>query len=193
VIKSSTNGPYLLEDMGIATKINVRADLLGPNLPWIDHNNNTVQPDRDLKYRILQGIELQGFQTGIPNVQENNYIHPYPYGRGLYCNGDLVEEYESNLPTGKYYRIVDLIELKGKGKGGREASTFGKYSTPMALGWFDEDEDGKYICLEKDMLMNFEYVLCPCPQKFMLSNFPYELAFKVVNNKKKWKRRSDLM
>ena len=42
------------------------------------------------------------------------------------------------------------------------------------------------------MLQNFEYILQPCPPRCMFVNTPYELPMKVVHNKKKWKRRSDL-
>lgn len=177
--------------MGIAKTVNVRADLLGPNLAWQDQNNDIITPDPDLKWRILQGIELQGFQTGTPDPSEKTTVSFFPYGRGLYSQGELVQEFEKNMATGNYYRLIGLKELKGKGKGGRE-SACGKYSTPQALGWFDEEEDDKYVCLEKDMLQNFEYILQACPPKFMFANFPYEVPSKIVNNKKKWKRRIDL-
>ena len=193
-MKSSTaDGPYLLQDLGIATPVNVRADLVGPNLSWQDRKNNVINPDPTLKWRVLQGIELQRFQTGVPHPFERTMVSFFPYGKGLYHEGNLVQEYEANSkPTGKFYRIIGLNELKGKGKGGRDVSAFDKYSTPMALGWFDEDDDGKYICLEKDKLKNFEYVLQPCPPRFMFTTEPYEVAFQTVNNKKKWKRRIDL-
>lgn len=176
--------------MGISTTVNVRADLVGPKIAWQDHKGEIIQPDPVLKWRILQGIELQGFQTGTPHPLESSIISLFPYGRGLYSIGNLVQEYDSNVP-GKYYRIIGLNELKGKGKGGRETSV-DKYATPGSLGYFDEEEDGKYVCLEKDMLKNFEYILQPCPQKFLMANQPYEVPLKVVHNKKKWKRRTDL-
>jgi hypothetical protein len=45
VIKSSTNdGPYLLQDIGVGTTLNIRADLVGPNLDWQDHKGKVHQP-----------------------------------------------------------------------------------------------------------------------------------------------------
>ena len=134
MIKSSTNdGPYLLQDIGVGTTLNIRADLVGPNLDWQDHSGKVHQPDRSLKWRILQGIELQGFQTGIPDPLERMIVSLFPYGKGLYHSGNLVQEYEANSPTGKFYRIVGLNELKGKGKGGRDKSAFDKVSLFLPL------------------------------------------------------------
>ena len=163
-----------MEDMGRSKCVEVRADLVGPGLAWLDRSDKIQQPDKNLNWRILQGLEYMNFQNGSNDPICT--IYPFAYGNGIYIAGELVQEYARGVATGRFYRIKEVIYPPGSVVKGDEVDSI---PTPFAVPGGDE-----YVCMSKKRLKSFTYILQPIPPKCPFLGSPYEISESEVN--KNW-------
>ena len=192
VLRSETEGVYVLKDLGLAETITVNASLVGPGIPWTDKFQKTHQPDPKQPYKILQGSELPEFlgeASMMSMFRGMSMVCFFPYGHGLYISGEIVQKYDNeSKPTGVYYRIVSSRKVDEK-----EIEVNNEECAVPALTLSGDNEaDPKYLGLNKSDLPSFEYSLQRVVPKFMYVDQPYEVPAASVCNERKWKRVLEL-
>ena len=136
VLRSETDGVYLLKDIGLAETITVNASLVGPGSSWMDRDQKTHQPDPKQPYKILQGAELPEFlgessMMGMFNGM--SMVSFFPYGNGMYNPGEIIQKYGDDMrPTGVFYRVVSHRKLddEGEDNNGNEVNNEESVITP---------------------------------------------------------------
>ena len=142
----------------------------------MDKSQTTHQPDPKQPYKILQGTELPEFlgeSSMMGMFSGMSMVSFFPYGHGIYIPGEIVQKYDNDLrPTGVYYRIVSSRKLDDK----EIEVNNEKHTTPALTLSGDDEEDPKYLGLNKSDLHSFEYSLQRVVPKLMYVDQPYEVS-----------------